>query len=425
MSQESQKTEPEFKKEFTHYMRAHDFSYLKMSTRLPVDRSTLNRYVNGGLEFPQDLLRQICGPEFFNLSEEETERLVALYRDFWQQKIQERENTASVNLLPEPVVAPPRPVWTRKSLIGAASIAIFLLLGLIFLLLRKSPCRQQTQAGMCDIPEGNFLRGSKPEDIRYFIKLCGQADIKCATDDFEDELPQREVYLSRFRIDQYETTNQEFKRFVDATGYKTTAEEKGDSDIWNDTKRMFVRTAGADWSHPGGPGTSMIDRLNYPVVHVSWKDAKIYCESVHKRLPTEAEWEKAARGSQGWLFPWGNTWKQTDETRSNYVHADVAPPLAPVGSYPSGASPYGVQDMLGNVSEWVADEYDDSYYGRNESLINPQGPTISANKAHVRRGGGRSTRGGFLHTTWRITQSTFSDPNETRNDVLGFRCAQN
>ena len=148
MSQESRRAEPEFKRVFTRYMRAHDFSYQRMSTDLPVDRSTLNKYVNGGLEFPEDILRQVCGPKLFNLNEEETEQLVTLYKAFWQQKLQEREDAARANLSPEPVVAPSRPLWTRKTLIGAASIGIFLLLGLIFLLLRKSPCRQQTQAGI-------------------------------------------------------------------------------------------------------------------------------------------------------------------------------------------------------------------------------------------------------------------------------------
>jgi len=394
MTQETRNQKHPFTREFERLMRNHQASYQKLALDLDVVKSTINKYANGKLEFPEDLLRKTCRVSF-GLSDEKTEELVTLYKDFWTQNVQERERRLSVNVAPSRATRLARLLTTRNYLIGAGFIFTILLFSLLFLLTRKTACEEQTQAGMCDIPSGKFVRGSTQEQIQYFAGLCSQANIKCATDNFIDETPQKEVYLSAFRIDQYETTNREFQEFVDATGYKTMAELKGESDVWNDTIRKFVRTAGADWSHPAGPGTSIVNRMNFPVVHVAWTDAKKYCEWVHKRLPTEAEWEKAARGTKGWLFPWGNTWAQSDETLGNYVHVDVAPPLAAVGSFPRGASPYGVQDMLGNVSEWVADLYDEDYYKQEGSLINPQGPAVSANKIHVRRGGDEAREGDF------------------------------
>ena len=209
-----------------------------------------------------------------------------------------------------------------------------------------------TKAGMCDIPTGEFLRGSTPEQIQYFEELCVLADAGCTATLFGDELDQTVVRLDGFRIDQYEVTNQDFQKFIDANPQvRTAAEEHGYSYVWNDNIRRYKKMDGADWRHPGGPGTSIADYMNYPVVHVAWADAQAYCEWVGKRLPTEAEWERAARGTQGLLFPWGNEWNREDESRGNYVHDEFAPLLKEVGSFPNGVSPDGVHDMLGNVSE--------------------------------------------------------------------------
>lgn len=425
MARKSQAEEHEFAREFKSLMHRHRITQEKLGQTINVRAGTANKYVNGGLVFPEDLLQKTCR-ELFKLSEAETEHLLALYQEFAAQKREEKASPPTSNLVATPIIQSSPIIWNFKYLLALGAIVLFSIppLGLLFLRVgAATPCKQQTRAGMCDIPEGKFLRGSTEEQLKYFTKLCVIAKIPCSVDDFSDELPQKAVYLSAFRIDQFEVINQDFQKFVDSTGYKTTAETTKVSDIWNDSTRQFVRTNGADWRHPGGPGTSIADRMNYPVVHVSWLDAKTYCTWAGKRLPTEAEWEKAARGTDGLLFPWGNTWDQADMNRGNYVHKDAAPPLMEVGHYPQGASLYGVQDMLGNATEWVADWYDDTYYQKAESLTNPQGPTVSASKIHVRRGGGRSTRAGFLHNAWRITQTTFTDPNETRNDVLGFRCA--
>ena len=171
----------------------------------------------------------------------------------------------------------------------------------------------QTVSGMCDIAAGPFLRGSTEAQLQQIEQVCveAKAGADCAGKTFADELPQEPVMLAGFRIDQYEVTNRDFQRFVDATGYTTTVESKGQSLVWNDRRqpRGYDKIAGANWRHPGGSGTSVVDRPNYPVVHISWADAKAYCEWVGKRLPSAAGMGKSGRGTKGWLFPWGDDWE--------------------------------------------------------------------------------------------------------------------
>ena len=276
----------------------------------------------------------------------------------------------------------------------------------------------QTVAGMCDVPAGVFLRGSTPADLQVFEQLCVASDAHCTQTLFADELPQQEVMLSGFRIDRYEVTSRAFRRFTDATAYTTTAESLHGSLVWDDQARRYFWVEGANWRSPGGPGTTSADKANDPVIHVSWADAHAYCAWVGKRLPTEAEWEKAARGSDGRYFPWGNMW---DPKRGNYVETEWAPALTEVGSFPAGVSPFGVYDMLGSVTEWVADWYGDEYYAQPDSLIDPQGPQAPSVQVRVRKGGGRGTRAGYLHVAWRITGPESPD---TTSDTLGFRCAE-
>jgi formylglycine-generating enzyme required for sulfatase activity len=289
---------------------------------------------------------------------------------------------------------------------------------------------------MAFVPYGPFIQGSTPEQIAFFGRLCievGRTD--CNQDYFIDELnqelgfrlsllpAQRRVTLSAFYIDVYEITNRQFAHFVAATGHRTRAEWEGSSQVWNTTTLEFDQQHGANWRQPGGPGTSSLDKADYPVVHVSYEDALAYCAWANKRLPTEAEWEKAARGSDGWLFPWGNEWKADG---GNYAQVDpngttVVNGLLPIGSYPAGASPYGVHDMLGNAMEWVADVYDPDYYQWAPDK-DPYNQVASASRPvmqHVRRGGGWATKPGYLHTAWRIDRPDYT------TDTLGFRCARN
>ena len=240
--------------------------------------------------------------------------------------------------------------------------------------------RGNDNAEMVLVPAGEFTMGSSE----------GGAN----------EEPVHRVYLDAFWIDVYEVTNARYKKCVDAGRCQPPGSLSSATQI----------------SYFGNP---QFDK--YPVTYVSWNDAKAYCEWAGKRLPTEAEWEKAARGTDGRLYPWGNEW---DGNRAN-VEQRVGDTTS-VGSYPAGASPYGALDMAGNVWEWVADWYDSSYYANSPSR-NPLGP--SSGQYRTLRGGGwvddyyfaRAThRYDFTYPTFRFD---FYYPT-FRYDYVGFRCAQ-
>jgi formylglycine-generating enzyme required for sulfatase activity len=229
----------------------------------------------------------------------------------------------------------------------------------------------------------------------------GKADADSYAND--DEKPRHTVALDAFWIDQTEVTNAQYRRCVEAG----TCPEPSCERYWE------------------APTYSEPAMANYPVVCVDWHDAKAYCGWAGVRLPTEAEWEKAARGTDGRRYPWGNTF---DGSRVNFCDRtceydygntdayDGYPRTAPVGSFPGGASPYGALDMVGNVSEWVVDWYDASYYNHSPAR-NPQGPDSGVYK--VLRGGSWHTREVRVHTACRA----MGYPSSTYFNV-GFRCAQ-
>jgi len=203
----------------------------------------------------------------------------------------------------------------------------------------------------------------------------------------QDEAPAHEVDVPAFEIDKFEVTNADFAQFVEATDYQTDAEKTGLSRTWRDAAE------GKD---------------NHPVVYASWNDATAYCKWVGKRLPTEAEWEKAARGSDERLYPWGIEY---DPNKVNGQDSGIRGTTA-VGSFADGASPYGVLDMAGNVWEWTADWYE-AYPGSSY-----QSPYYGE-QFRVVRGGGWFETADFLRTT---TRNATSDT--AANDDLGFRCAR-
>jgi formylglycine-generating enzyme required for sulfatase activity len=196
--------------------------------------------------------------------------------------------------------------------------------------------------------------------------------------------PQRSVFLDAFTIERTEVTNAAFARFVQETGYAA----KG----WDDAV--------------------LSDLADVPVVGVTWRDADAYCRWAGLRLPSEAEWEKAARGADGRIYPWGDTW---NPARSNTAESGYGQPR-PVGSYPHGASPYGVLDMGGNVAEWVADYYDPDYYAAAPNR-NPSGPNKVMD--HVLRGGSFALPHAYARTFVRDSSHS-SEPNRR----VGFRCAR-
>lgn len=271
--------------------------------------------------------------------------------------------------------------------------------------------------GMVEVPAGPFQRGSTDDDIASFVQLCDQNDSGCITDNFLDEQPVREITLSTFWIDQFEVSNREFQMFVAATNYRTFAEREGSSDVWNDAVdvRQSIDTPGAAWHTPEGAGSDIANRMDHPVVHVAWEDAQAYWAFHGKRLPTEAEWEKAARGPDGSRFPWGNTW---EPGRVNGVlPSEIAGTTVATTSFPQGASHYGAHHMLGNVFEWIADWYDPYYYETSPTTDPVQ--TDDSGQLRVIRGGGWATRAGFMHTGWRRVVAP-----DTTGNIIGFRCVR-
>jgi len=228
---------------------------------------------------------------------------------------------------------------------------------------------------MVTIPAGKFLMGN-PEGK-------GRAD----------EWPQRSVYLEAFAIDQVEVTNERYMAFVTTTGHRNPPNPYGT-----------------------GPLLSANGIEQLPVVQTTWYDAKAYCAWAKKRLPTEAEWEKAARGTDGRLFPWGN--EPATSKRANFDREwEDERTLYPVGSLPDGDSPYGVKDMAGNAREWVSDWYDPDYY-KHAPDESPLGPD--------KRGVVRSIRGGSWHSPMAdITTSARGRGGfALQTHGTGFRCAR-
>lgn len=277
------------------------------------------------------------------------------------------------------------------------------------------------QDNMARVAQGLFLRGSTPEQVDVVGAYCSTVDqlrkAGCTRDDFLDEIPQSLVTLDAFWIDRVEVTNDQFERFVAATKYVTTAEQVGASTVFAPGTGQQTSIQGASWRTPRGPGSDLAGNGNYPVVHMSWLDARSYCAWAGKRLPTEAEWEKAARGPYGRQFPWGDEWDPTEKpVRLSFPGLRPMPGLQPVGSFASGSSPYGAADMLGNAFEWVADWYGADYY-KVASALNPIGPDTGDQR--VLRGGSWGTNEHLLRTPWRRAVA----PTDT-SALYGFRCAR-
>ncbi|MBI1725205.1 MAG: SUMF1/EgtB/PvdO family nonheme iron enzyme [Candidatus Tectomicrobia bacterium] len=233
-----------------------------------------------------------------------------------------------------------------------------------------------------------------------------------------NERPERKIRLSAYWIDQTELTASRFARFVEATRHRTTAEKGGWAWVWDETLKNgeggWRQEKSVSWRNPAGRGSDWKAMPEQPVSQVGWPDAEAYCRWAGRRLPTEAEWERAARGDDGRKFSWGNA---PDPKRANLKGGeDGFPGVAPVGRFPQGASPFGALDMAGNVWEWVADWYHPQAY-KTMAARDPKGPA---------KGTRRVVRGAAWGSPleWATTTNRYDRLPPYRNNKIGFRCAQ-
>ena len=259
------------------------------------------------------------------------------------------------------------------------------------------------------VPAGEFLMGS---------------DKAIDPQAYDAELPQHRLTLPEILIGKYPVTVAQFAVFVKATGYKTTAEQRGSG--WNWTGSVWKDIKGADWAHPRGPGSDVQAKTSHPVTLVSWDDAVAFARWASQvtgrpvRLPSEAEWEKAARGGDGRLYPWGN--EPPDDRRCNF-NMNVED-TTPVGKYsPLGDSPYDCADMAGNVWEWTG-----SLWGKDVKTPDfkyPYDPRAGREDLAAGADVARVLRGGSFDDDTQDVRCAYRDRHnpELRNDHAGFRVA--
>ncbi|MEC8832042.1 MAG: formylglycine-generating enzyme family protein [Bacteroidota bacterium] len=305
--------------------------------------------------------------------------------------------------------------------------------------------------GMVWIPGGEFMEGAVAKDKMAMMH----------------EKPAHQVHVDGFFMDIHEVTNEQFVKFVDETGYVTVAEREID---WEEMKKqlpegtpkphdsilqpgslVFKKTKssvtnlydysqwwewkiGANWKHPNGPESTIKDKENEPVVHIALEDAIAYCDWAGKRLPTEAEWEYAARANnKDLIFSWGNEIEQLGSYANTWegvfpvdnTKKDGFERSAPVMSYPN--NDFGLYDMAGNVWEWTSDWYNTNYYKslKDSIVINPKGPRSAYNKNNpyakekVIKGGSFLCSASYC-ASYRISARMATSP-DSGMEHLGFR----
>ena len=282
-----------------------------------------------------------------------------------------------------------------------------------------------SKTGMIRLPGGAFLMGT--DDEEGFPA--------------DGEGPIREVTVSPFLIDPYAVTNDRFAEFVADTGYKTEAERFGWSFVFHllvpeqvaksvtqvpQQTPWWYTVHGAYWAQPEGPGTSLEGRGDHPVVHVSWNDAQAYCRWAGKRLPTEAEWEYAARGGLvGKRYPWGDLLKPEGKHMCNIFQgkfpeknnaSDGYVGTCPVDAFePNG---FGLYNVSGNVWEWCADWFHPTHH-REANPQNPKGPPNGTSR--VMRGGSYLCHKSYCNR-YRVAARSSNTPDSSTGNA-GFRCA--
>jgi sulfatase modifying factor 1 len=276
--------------------------------------------------------------------------------------------------------------------------------------------------GMVLLPEGEFSMGS---DDRLAYPADGEG-------------PVRRISVSAFWIDTCAVSNEQFARFADESGYVTEAQRFGWSFVFAGLlpddfplTRAVARAPwwrqveGADWRHPEGPQSNVDDRPDHPVLHVTWNDARAFANASGKRLPTEAEWEYAARGGlEGQPFPWGNALEPDGEHWMNvwqgrFPHENTADDgyegTCPVDAFP--ANGYGLHNMTGNTWEWGADWFSPDFHTRDKRT-NPIGPQSGTHK--TTRGGSYLCHASYCRR-YRVSARNALTPDSSTGNI-GFRC---
>jgi sulfatase modifying factor 1 len=247
------------------------------------------------------------------------------------------------------------------------------------------------------IVESSFAMGSEESDLLLALADCAHEPYghRCAPTVFANELPRHVVHLASYWIDRFEVRVADYERCVEV---------------------------GRCGPRPTSEGTKQLDRPDYPVSRVTWNDAQDYCSFRGARLPTEAEFERAARGLEGRLYPWGDLWNPWASNHGRFGWdvtdaSDGFAELAPVGSFAAGVTPEGVYDLGGNVAEWTADRYAPEYDA--QPVRDPQGAPAGTTSLRVVRGGS------YAHGRFRLRGAAraFAEPSERRS-TLGFRCVR-
>ena len=321
--------------------------------------------------------------------------------------------------------------------------------------------------GMVWIPGGKFAMGGPSPEVCREVLAAADPDKPCCSllqAGFTDAQPAHEVEVDGFWMDETEVTNAQFQKFVDATGYVTVAERKPKKEDFpgateemlvpgsvcfhatdrpvplDDVRSWWSYVPGACWKHPTGRGSDLKGRENYPVIHVAYEDAEAYAKWAGKRLPTEAEWERAARGGRpGETYPWGNEFRPKGKWMANTWQGrfperdsgeDGWKGTAPVKQYPP--NPYGLYDLSGNVWEWCSDWYRPDAYEvdtKKGMIRDPRGPEDSFDpeepgaKKRVHRGGSFLCSDQFCARYILGTRS--KGEVSTGTSHLGFRCVKN